>query len=53
MHTYDDVQKQRVAELSQAIDIGMAQLHQKQVVDGQTSRKKMKLKVDAIANGKA
>ena len=52
MHTYDDVQKQRIAELSRAIDIGMEQLHQKRVVDGPTSRENMKRKINAIAKGK-
>ena len=52
MHTYDDVQKQRIAELSKAIHIGVEQLHNKQYVDGQSSREKMKRKIDAIAKAK-
>lgn len=52
MHTYDDVQKQRIAELSLAVDIGMEQLRRNQVVDGPTSRENMKRKMDAIAKGK-
>lgn len=52
MHTHDDVQKQRIWDLSRAIDIGMEQLSQKRVVDGPTSREKMKRKIGAIAKGK-
>lgn len=52
MHTYDDVQKKRISELSRAIDIGMKQLQQKQVVDGQTSRENMKHKIETIDKGK-
>jgi antitoxin ParD1/3/4 len=53
MHTYDDVQKQRIAEISQAIDAGMTQLRNQEFVEGSVSREKMKQKVNAIAKGKA
>lgn len=52
MHTYDDIQKQRIAGLSQAIDIGMNQLHHGQFTEGKVSREKMKRKIDALSKGK-
>jgi len=52
MHTYDDVQKQRIAQLSQAIQVGVEQLHNNQHIDGQVSREKMKRKIDAISKAK-
>jgi len=52
MHTYDDIQKQRIAELNQAITLGIEQLHNKQYISGSLSREKMKRRVDAIAKGK-
>ncbi|MCW5590081.1 MAG: type II toxin-antitoxin system ParD family antitoxin [Legionellales bacterium] len=51
MNTYEGIQKQRIAELDQAISLGMAQLEQQRRVDGQTSREKMKHKIDEIAKG--
>ncbi|MBX9705939.1 MAG: type II toxin-antitoxin system ParD family antitoxin [Gammaproteobacteria bacterium] len=52
MHTYDDVQKQRVLQLKQAIDVGVEQLHQKKRTEGKVSREKMKQKIGKIAKGK-
>lgn len=52
MHTYDDVQKQRVLQLKQAIDVGVEQLHQKNRTEGKVSREKMKQKIGKIAKGK-
>lgn len=52
MHTYDDLQKSRIAELNLAIESGLKSLDNRQPVDGQTSRKKMKNKIDAIGNKK-
>lgn len=49
LHTHDDLQKQRIAQLNQAIDIGMEQLQQGQRVNGKLSYEKMKRKVDTIA----
>lgn len=48
MHAYEYLQKQRIAELNQAINIGMNQLQQKQSVDVKTSHEKMKRKIDSI-----
>lgn len=52
MHTYDDIQKQRIAQLNQAIDIGMEQLSQNKGIEGKYSRAKMKKKIDEIAKGR-
>lgn len=52
MYSYDDARKQRIAELSQAIDVGIAQLDRKQFIDGSISREKMKQKIAAIAQDK-
>ena len=49
MHAYDDVQKQRMAEVHHAIDAGMTQLNNQKFVDGKTSKKKMKQKLNTIA----
>lgn len=52
MHTYDDLQKSRIAELNLAIESGLKSLDNHQFVDGQASREKMKRKIDAIGNKK-
>lgn len=52
MHTYDDVQKHRVAQLKHAIDTGVEQLHQKQRTEGKVSREKMIRTIDKLAKGK-
>ena len=53
MHTYDDVQKQRLFEIRKSIDVGMEQVKNEEYVDGNDSRKRMKRKVDAFVKGKA
>ena len=53
MHTYDDVQKQRLSEIRKSIDAGMAQVSHEEYVDGKESREKMKRKIDAVVKGKA
>ena len=53
MHTYDDVQKQRLSDFRKSIDAGMAQVSHEECVDGKKSREKMKRKVDAVVKGKA
>lgn len=45
----DALQQQRIAQLNQAIDAGWEQLRQGKYVDGETSYKKMKRKIDKIA----
>jgi hypothetical protein len=45
------IRKQRIAELNQAINLGLEQLQQKQEIDGKTSGENMKRRIDAIAKG--
>lgn len=52
MHSYDHMHQQRVAELSQAINVGIEQLEQKKYIDGQVSRTNMKQKIEQIAKDK-
>ena len=52
MHSYEDLQQKRIAELHDAITIGMKQLQSGQKIEGQISREKMKAKIDLISKGK-
>ncbi len=52
MHSYEDLQQKRIAELNDAIGIGMKQLQGGQKIEGKVSRKKIKAKIDLIAKGK-
>ena len=52
MHSYEDLQQKRIAELNDAIGIGMRQLQVGQKIEGKVSRQKMKAKIDLIAKGK-
>jgi antitoxin ParD1/3/4 len=49
LHMHDDLQAQRIAQLNQAIDIGMRQLQRGEKVVAKQSLNKMKKKIDAIA----
>lgn len=51
MLTHDHLQTQRIAQLNQAIELGMDQLARGEYVDGETSYKKMHAKIDKIAKG--
>ena len=48
LNTYDALQQQRIAQLNQAIDAGWEQLRQGKYVDGETSYKNMKRKIDMM-----
>ena len=52
MHSYEDLQQKRIAELNDSITIGMKQLQSGQKIEGEVSRQKMKAKIDLIAKGK-
>lgn len=52
MHTYEDLQKQRVAQLNDAIAVGMQQLQRGQKVEGKKSLQKMKNKLQKLAKEK-
>lgn len=48
MHTYGNLQKQRIQELNQAIEIGLNQLNSNQKILASKSYTKLKGKIDAI-----
>lgn len=52
LHMYDGIHKQRMIEISHAIDEGMNQVKNQQTVDGKTSHKNMHAKVNAFSKGK-
>lgn len=52
MHSYEELQQKRIAELNDAITIGMKQLQSGKKIEGKTSREKMKAKLNLITKGK-
>lgn len=48
MHTYDDLQKQRIDQLNQAIDIGLEQLKKGQKVSAKEAYQRLKKKITTI-----
>ena len=48
LNTHDALQQQRIAQLNQAIDVGINQLRQGQRIEGKVSYEKMKRKIDKI-----
>lgn len=52
MHTYDDLQKQRINQLNDAIDIGLQQLKKGQKVNAKDAYNRLKHKITAIAKDK-
>lgn len=48
MHTYDDLQKQRIDRLNQAIDIGLNQLNKGQKINAKEAYQRLKKKITAI-----
>lgn len=49
LHTYDDLQTQRIKQLNQAIDVGLQQLDRGQKISSTESYAKMKDKIGKIA----
>lgn len=49
MHTYDDLQKQRINQLNQAIEVGLQQLTNGDKLPAQDVHNRMKTKIDKIA----
>lgn len=49
MHTYDDLQKQRVDQLNQAIEIGLTQLKSGDKISASESYQRLKKKIKNIA----
>ena len=52
MHTYDDLQKQRINQLNQEIEIGLIQLKSKNKLPAAVSYKRLKKKIGDIAKEK-
>ena len=48
MYTFDHLQQQRIAELNQALDVGMQQLAKSQRTEGKTSYQRIKKKIDQL-----
>lgn len=48
MHTQDDLQAHRVAQLNQAIDVGLQQLKKGQKVNAKDAYKRLKQKIENI-----
>lgn len=49
LHTHDDLQTQRLAQLNQAIDVGLSQLSSGEKVSAKESYARLKKKIDKIA----
>jgi len=52
MHTYDDMQKQKINQLNQAINVGLAQLKSGNKVSSSESYQRLKEKVENISRNK-
>ena len=52
LQVHEELQRQRIVELNQAIDIGMKQLHDGASVNGKTSYEKMQRKMEKLTKGK-
>lgn len=48
MHTYDDLQKQRIQQLNEAIDIGLDQLKKGQKINAKEAYQRLKKKITTI-----
>jgi antitoxin ParD1/3/4 len=49
LYTYDDLQKQRLQQLNQAIDIGLNELKANKKIPAQKSYQRLSQKIDRIA----
>ena len=52
MHTYDDLQKQRIDQLNSAIEIGLLQLKKGEKVSAAESYQRLKKKITKIAKSR-
>lgn len=52
MHTYDDLQKQRIGQLNLAIDTGLSQLRAGNKVSAPKTYQRLKKKIENIAKAK-
>jgi antitoxin ParD1/3/4 len=49
LHTYDDLQTQRINQLNEAIEVGLQQLKSGKKISAKESYNRMKNKIDKIA----
>jgi antitoxin ParD1/3/4 len=49
LHTYEDLQSQRIKQLNQAIDVGLGQLNTGNKISAKDSYDKLKKKINKIA----
>ena len=49
LHTYEDLQNQRIKQLNQAIDVGLTQLNTGNTISAKKSYDKLKKKINKIA----
>ena len=49
LHTYEDLQSQRIKQLNQAIDVGLTQLKNGHTISAKDSYDKLKKKINKIA----
>ena len=49
LHTYENLQNQRIKQLNQAIDIGLTQLNTGNTISAKNSYDKLKKKINKIA----
>jgi len=52
LHTYEDLQAQRINQLNQAIDVGLQSLKNGKKISAQASYDKLKKKINKIAKNK-
>lgn len=52
MHTYDDLQKQRISEINQAIEAGLLQLNAGEKIPASQSYQQLKKKIKQTAKRK-
>jgi hypothetical protein len=51
MHSYDDIQKQRIDQLNQAIEVGLTQLRSRQKIPASESYQRLKQKIKNATKG--
>ena len=51
MYAHENLKKQQIAQLTREIESGLKQLDRQECVDGETSRKKMKQKIECTRKG--
>jgi antitoxin ParD1/3/4 len=52
MHTHDDLQEQRIAQLNQTVELGLSQLKSGQKISASESYQRIKKKIQAVGKRK-